>query len=191
MLVYVASEAIAEIAMQEADQLIVLLLTRPRNFSHRSHGVPDRSEKIASLIPLALIAPCHAHRGAQSPRTLARSGALMASVTENGSAHTPCSASRRHDGRHAARRSMPTTCCCGVAASRPDTGSQHTLRGHRRLHGDSTIGELLGHTRRGVTARHYIRRPNATLIAAADRICSRVSAALDGKSGKVIELRKV
>ena len=60
-------------------------------------------------------------------------------------------------------------------------------------YGDSTIGELLGHARRGVTSRHYIRRPDAALIAAADRICSRISAALDGKtdeSGKVIELRK-
>jgi hypothetical protein len=59
---------------------------------------------------------------------------------------------------------------------------------------DSTIGELLGHARRGVTARHYIRRPDAALIAAADRVCSRISAALDGKtdeSGKVIGLRKV
>ena len=60
-------------------------------------------------------------------------------------------------------------------------------------YGDSTIGELLGHARRGVTSRHYIRRPDAALIAAADRVCSRISAALDGKtdeSGKVIELRK-
>jgi hypothetical protein len=61
-------------------------------------------------------------------------------------------------------------------------------------YGDSIIGELLGHARRGVTARHYIRRPDAALIAAADRVCSRISAALDGntdESGKVIELRKV
>ena len=60
-------------------------------------------------------------------------------------------------------------------------------------YGDSTIGELLGHARRGVTARHYIRRPDAALIAAADRICTRISIALDGKtdqSGNVIELRK-
>ena len=25
---------------------------------------------------------------------------------------------------------------------------------------DATVGELLGHSRRGVTARHYIRRPD-------------------------------
>ncbi len=58
---------------------------------------------------------------------------------------------------------------------------------------DSTIGDLLGHARRGVTARHYIRRPDAALIAAADRICSRIATALDGKTEEpcnVIELRK-
>jgi integrase len=59
-------------------------------------------------------------------------------------------------------------------------------------YGDSTIGELLGHARRGVTARHYIRRPDAALIAAADRVCSRISMALNGSaedSGAIIELR--
>jgi integrase len=60
-------------------------------------------------------------------------------------------------------------------------------------YGDSTISELLGHARRGVTARHYIRRPDGALIAAADCVCSRVSTALDRRrdeSGKIIELRK-
>jgi integrase len=60
-------------------------------------------------------------------------------------------------------------------------------------YGDSTISELLGHARRGVTARHYIRRPDAALIAAADIVCSRISAALDGKldeTNKIIELQK-
>ena len=61
-------------------------------------------------------------------------------------------------------------------------------------YGDSTIGELLGHARRGVTARHYIRRPDAALIASADRVCSIIARALHGErheSGQVIELRKV
>ena len=49
-------------------------------------------------------------------------------------------------------------------------------------YGDFTIGELLGHARRGVTARHYIRRPDAALIAAADRVCSRISMALNGSA---------
>jgi integrase len=45
-------------------------------------------------------------------------------------------------------------------------------------YGDATIGELLGHARRGVTAVHYIRRPDAALIAAADRVASRIAAAM-------------
>jgi integrase len=46
-------------------------------------------------------------------------------------------------------------------------------------YGDATIGELLGHARRGVTARHYIRRPDAALVAAADRVSARIMAALE------------
>jgi integrase len=45
---------------------------------------------------------------------------------------------------------------------------------------DATIGELLGHARRGVTHRHYIRRADAALIAAADRVASRIAALLVG-----------
>jgi integrase len=48
---------------------------------------------------------------------------------------------------------------------------------------DATIAELLGHARRGVTARHYIRRPDAALVAAADRVAARVAAALAGSHG--------
>jgi integrase len=56
-------------------------------------------------------------------------------------------------------------------------------------YGDATIAELLGHARRGVTARHYIRRPDAALLAAADRVAERVAATLDRqKEGEVIEL---
>jgi integrase len=54
-------------------------------------------------------------------------------------------------------------------------------------YGDATIGELLGHARRGVTARHYIRRPDAALVAAADRVAERIAASLDRrKEGEVI-----
>jgi integrase len=53
-------------------------------------------------------------------------------------------------------------------------------------YGDATIGELLGHARRGVTAVHYIRRPDAALIAAADRVASRIAAAME--SGKGIDI---
>src|SRR5262249_54143877 len=50
---------------------------------------------------------------------------------------------------------------------------------------DATIGELLGHARRGVTARYYIRRPDDALIAAADKISRRVASALaNGPDGR-------
>ena len=56
-------------------------------------------------------------------------------------------------------------------------------------YGDASIGELLGHARRGVTERHYIRRADAVLIAAADRVSQRIAMALDGKKASVIEIR--
>lgn len=66
----------------------------------------------------------------------------------------------------------------------------HDARGHdlRRTfasfaaddgYSDATIGELLGHARQGVTSKHYIRRPDAALIAAADRVSDRIAAILD------------
>jgi integrase len=48
---------------------------------------------------------------------------------------------------------------------------------------DATIAELLGHAQRSVTARHYIRRPDAALIAAADRIADTIAASLDRHGG--------
>jgi integrase len=45
---------------------------------------------------------------------------------------------------------------------------------------DATIAELLGHARRGVTSRHYIRRPDGALIAAAEKVSSAIAAALQG-----------
>lgn len=54
---------------------------------------------------------------------------------------------------------------------------------------EATIAELLGHSRRGVTQRHYIRRPDAALIAAADQVAERIAVALEGRGGAdVIEL---
>jgi hypothetical protein len=55
-------------------------------------------------------------------------------------------------------------------------------------YGDATIAELLGHSRRGVTQRHYIRRPDAALVAAADRVSTRVAALLDGRKGAAAEV---
>src|SRR5205085_9240029 len=56
---------------------------------------------------------------------------------------------------------------------------------------DATIAELLGHSRRGVTQRHYIRRPDAAMVAAADRVSGRIAAALAAPQGTadVIPLR--
>jgi site-specific recombinase XerD len=56
---------------------------------------------------------------------------------------------------------------------------------------DATISELLGHARRGVTHRHYIRRPDAALIAAADRVSARIAAALAARDDRaeVLPLR--
>ena len=39
---------------------------------------------------------------------------------------------------------------------------------------------LVSIARRGVTARHYIRRPDSALIAAADKVATRIAAALNG-----------
>jgi integrase len=57
---------------------------------------------------------------------------------------------------------------------------------------DATIGELLGHARRGVTARHYIRRPDAALVTAADKVSGRIAAAFDGRkaSADVVPLSR-
>ena len=56
--------------------------------------------------------------------------------------------------------------------------------------GDASIGELLGHAKRGVTERHYIRRADAALIAAADRVSQRIATALEGASALVIPLKE-
>ncbi|TLG75151.1 site-specific integrase [Methylocystis sp. B8] len=55
-------------------------------------------------------------------------------------------------------------------------------------YGDATIAELLGHSRRGVTQRSYIRRPDAALVAAADRVAARIAAAMDGQGADVVSL---
>jgi integrase len=54
---------------------------------------------------------------------------------------------------------------------------------------DPTVGALIGHAQRGVTARHYIRPLDAALIEAADRTSKRIAADLYGTSAAVIELR--
>jgi integrase len=52
-----------------------------------------------------------------------------------------------------------------------------------------TIAGLLGHSVPGVTAR-YAHVPDSALVAAADRVATRIAAALDGKAeGEVVPLR--
>ena len=58
-------------------------------------------------------------------------------------------------------------------------------------YGDATIAELLGHSRRGVTQRHYIRRPDAALVAAAERVSRRIAIAMGApeEAAEVVVLR--
>jgi integrase len=55
-------------------------------------------------------------------------------------------------------------------------------------YGEATIDDMIGHARRGVTARHYLRVPDEVLLAAADRVSGRMAAALRGelRDGDVI-----
>ncbi|HTT85646.1 MAG TPA: site-specific integrase [Rhizomicrobium sp.] len=53
---------------------------------------------------------------------------------------------------------------------------------------DATIAALLGHAQRSVTARHYIRRPDAALVAAADRTAARIQSTMMGTVAEVVEL---
>jgi integrase len=55
-------------------------------------------------------------------------------------------------------------------------------------YGDATIGELIGHAKRGVTERHYVRRPDAVLVAAASAVASVIDRALRGEEAQVIAL---
>ena len=54
---------------------------------------------------------------------------------------------------------------------------------------DATIAALLGHSQRSVTARHYIRRPDEALVAAADRTAKRIAAIMGGAGAKVVSLK--
>lgn len=43
---------------------------------------------------------------------------------------------------------------------------------------DATVGELLGHAKKGVTEKHYVRRPDAYLIEAASKISRQIGASM-------------
>jgi integrase len=53
---------------------------------------------------------------------------------------------------------------------------------------DATIAALLGHSQRSVTARHYIRRPDDALVAAADRTANRIAVILHCTSASVVSI---
>jgi integrase len=55
-------------------------------------------------------------------------------------------------------------------------------------YGDATIGELLGHAKKGVTQKHYVRRPDSALVAAADRVAARIAAALEGREAEIVPI---
>jgi integrase len=53
---------------------------------------------------------------------------------------------------------------------------------------EATIDELIGHPRRGVTRKHYLRRSDPVMIAAADKVAAAVAAALDGRTAPPAEI---
>ena len=55
-------------------------------------------------------------------------------------------------------------------------------------YGDATIAEMIGHARRGVTQRHYIRRPDAALVSAATHVARQIERALDGEVGQIVPI---
>lgn len=56
---------------------------------------------------------------------------------------------------------------------------------------DATIGELIGHAKRGVTEKHYVRRPDAALVEAATRVSERIASAMDGeKRGEIMPFKR-
>jgi hypothetical protein len=56
-------------------------------------------------------------------------------------------------------------------------------------YGDAAIAELLGHARRGVTERYYVRRSDPVMVAAASAVAEKIAAAMSGQGADVIPLR--
>jgi integrase len=81
------------------------------------------------------------------------------------------------------------------AAGLPDARGHDLRRTFATLaaeagYSDATVGELIGHAKRGVTERHYVRRPDSALIAAASRVAQTIVAALDGREAEVVTLNR-
>jgi integrase len=53
---------------------------------------------------------------------------------------------------------------------------------------EATAGSIIGHASRGVTARHYIRRPDAALVEAADKVAKLIERRMNGMEAQVVEL---
>jgi integrase len=56
---------------------------------------------------------------------------------------------------------------------------------------DAVVGMLLGHRPRGVTETHYIRRPDAVLVKAADEVAKIIARSMSRETADVIALRPV
>jgi integrase len=80
------------------------------------------------------------------------------------------------------------------AAGLPDVTAHDLRRTYATIaaetYGDGTVGELLGHARIGVTAQHYIRRPDDVLVGAANKVSEQIAAMMDGKIASVSPLHK-
>jgi integrase len=98
----------------------------------------------------------------------------------------------KRDGSGSADLKKPIAALFNLAGL-PDARSHDLRRTFASLaaeegYGDATIAELLGHARHGVTARHYIRRPDEALVAAADRVAARIASMLDGGEAEVVPI---
>jgi integrase len=88
----------------------------------------------------------------------------------------------RADGEAPAEMKKPMKAI--FAAAGPAVGAQILRRTFASIAGDSgfgdaTIAELLGHARRGVTERHYVRRSDPSMVAAADKVAAQIAALLN------------
>jgi integrase len=56
---------------------------------------------------------------------------------------------------------------------------------------DAVVKMLIGHRPRGVTETHYIRRPDAVLLAAADATAAVIVRSIAGETAEVVQLAAV
>jgi len=90
----------------------------------------------------------------------------------------------RADGKAPAELKKPMKTIFAAAA--PTVGAQILRRTFASVaseagFGDAVIAEMLGHARRGVTERHYVRRADNVMVAAADKVAAQIAVMLAGK----------